>query len=150
MNWKHIFIALFLFASIYTGVRLTAERAGESVAMLSSASPIYSPSVALDTITDTEADTILIPGLLYSKWAASYTLSTTQNSGTQDLTFVLQESPASSGGPWVQVGTKTTSGASDVDRIEVATVYGVKHRVIVTGTGTQETAYDIDVVMKKD
>ena len=149
MKTQHIFIALFLFASVYTGVRLMAD--GKSgMDMLASSSPIYAPTITGDTITDAGADTISVPGLLYSKWAASYTLSTTQLSGTQDLTFVVQESPNSTGGPWVQVGTKSTSGATDVDRIEVATVYGVKHRIIVTGSGTQSTEYAIDAVMKKD
>lgn len=151
MKAKHIFVGLFVFATLYTGVRITAGRNDNtSASLMSTSSSIYAPTISGDTITDAGADTIVVPGLLYSKWAASYTVSTTQLSGTQDIDFVVQEAPNSSGGPWVQVGSVSTSGASDVDRITVATVYGVKHRIIVTGSGTQSTEYDIDVVMKKE
>ena len=115
-----------------------------------SASPFYSYSW-VDTITDTESDTLLIPARLISKWTGLYHVQTTQLSGTQNLAVDLFQSASTGGTDWVYVDScANTSGASDLDKIIDATVEGFRQRLIITGTGTQSTRYTVYATFKKD
>ena len=116
------------------------------------ASPIYQYTFTSDTITDTESDTLTLPVLLYSKWTYDYHAVIDSLSGTQDIDVVVQESSLASGDTdWVQVDTiATLTDANEVDRATGDVVYGVRQRLIVTGTGTQSVKYSIKAVFKKD
>ena len=99
-----------------------------------SAQSYYSRTlVTLDTITNTEADT-----------------ARTSLSGTANTTMVLQESNVSTGGAatWYTVATASGTGAT-VTTISAANLYGRRHRLILTGTGTQSTSYGITATLKK-
>lgn len=122
-----------------------------------SAQSYYSRSlVTLDTITNTEADTILVgpsASTYYtfnSNFAYIYVLARTSLSGTANTTMVLQESNVSTGGAatWYTVSTASGTGAT-VTSVSAANLYGRRHRLILTGTGTQSTSYGITATLKK-
>ena len=122
-----------------------------------SAQSYYSRSlVTLDTITNTEADTILVgpsASTYYtfnSNFAYIYVLARTSLSGTANTTMVLQESNVSTGGAatWYTVSTASGTGAT-VTSVPAANFYGRRHRLILTGTGTQSTSYGITATLKK-
>lgn len=122
-----------------------------------SAQSYYSRSlVTLDTITNTEADTILVgpsASTYYtfnSNFAYIYVLARTSLSGTANTTMVLQESNVSTGGAatWYTVSTASGTGAT-VTSVSASNLYGRRHRLILTGTGTQSTSYGITATLKK-
>lgn len=122
-----------------------------------SAQSYYSRSlVTLDTITNTEADTILVgpsASTYYtfnSNFAYIYVLARTSLSGTANTTMVLQESNVSTGGAatWYTVSTASGTGAT-VTSVSASNIYGRRHRLILTGTGTQSTSYGITATLKK-
>lgn len=111
---------------------------------------IYQYTFTSDTITDTEADTLVLPVLLYSKWDYNWTVTTTQESGTTDITAKLYESHLSSGDSWYQLtDTLALSGATDIDRLTGSPVAGIRQRLILTGAGTQTTTYTVKAIYKK-
>jgi hypothetical protein len=122
-----------------------------------SAQSYYSRSlVTLDTITNTEADTILVgpsASTYYtfnSNFAYIYVLARTSLSGTANTTMVLQESNVSTGGAatWYTVSTASGTGAT-VTSVSASNLFGRRHRLILTGTGTQSTSYGITATLKK-
>lgn len=122
-----------------------------------SAQSYYSRTlVTLDTITNTEADTILVgPSAtshytFNSNFAYIYVLNRTSLSGTANMTMVLQESNVATGGAstWYTVSTASGTGAT-VTSVSASNLYGRRHRLILTGTGTQSTSYGITATLKK-
>ena len=122
-----------------------------------SAQSYYSRTlVTLDTITNTEADTILVgPSAtsyytFNSNFAYIYVLNRTSLSGTANTTMVLQESNVATGGAstWYTVSTASGTGAT-VTSVSASNLYGRRHRLILTGTGTQSTSYGITATLKK-
>ena len=143
-----IFTALFV--CLFAGFGLSAQT-------------YYSrSSVTLDTITNTEADTVyvvttsaspLVAGnaaIFNSDFIYNYVLNRTSLSGTANTTMVLQESNVSSGGTstWYTVSTASGTGAT-VTNVTGLHIYGRRHRLILTGTGTQSTSYGITATLKK-
>lgn len=126
-------------------------------ALVLSAQTYYSRSlVTLDTITNTEADTVLVgPSAtsyytFNSNFAYIYVLARTSLSGTANTTMVLQESNVSTAGTatWYTVATASGTGAT-VTSVSASNLYGRRHRLILTGTGTQSTSYGITATLKK-
>lgn len=106
----------------------------------------YAP--AQDTITNTEADTLAIPVNLLSNWTYGYSVVLGNLSGTTNVAVVLQQSHMLSGETdWKTLATFTgTSGILHLDGIDVT---AIRHRLILTGSGTQSSTYDIDGIYKR-
>lgn len=104
--------------------------------------------VSVDTITNTEADTINLGVNLLSNYAYNYIISRTQLSGTANTTVKLQESNELTGSVWYDVATASGTGAT-VGIIQGANTYGVRHRILITGTGTQNLSYKLTARLKK-
>lgn len=129
-----------------------------------SAQSYYSRTlVTLDTITNTEADTIYVVfgtralteananlAPFNSNFAYIYVLNRTSISGTANTTMVLEESNVASGGAstWYTVATASGTGATTTT-ITGASLPGRRHRLKFTGTGTQLTSYGITATFKK-
>ena len=114
----------------------------------------YMPSA--DTITNTESDTIAVPAQFLDGWIPVLKFETTQLSGTQNLSFVFQESHLLTGTTdWMATGSAvTTSGATDSDIFRYASattpvMSGLRARIIITGTGTQSSRYTVRFVAKR-
>lgn len=105
--------------------------------------------VTLDTITNTEADTINLGVNLLSNYTYNYIISRTQLSGTANTTVKLQESNELTGSVWYDVATASGTGAT-VGIIQGANTYGVRHRILITGTGTQSLSYKLTARLKKN
>lgn len=122
-----------------------------------SAQSYYSRTlVALDTITNSEADTILVgpsASTYYtfnSNFAYIYVLNRTSLTGTATTTMILQESNVSTGGAatWYTVATASGTGATTTS-VSAANLFGRRHRLILTGGATQITSYGITATLKK-
>lgn len=111
-------------------------------------SQYYAYTPDQDTITNTESDTLLLPVNFLSSWTYSYSVVLANLSGTTNVAVALQRSNSlSSDTDWKTAATFTgTSGILQ----EVATdVPGVRHRLILTGSGTQSSTYNIYGIYKK-
>lgn len=133
---KALFIALFCVAAI----AVKAQTLDAS----------WSYTFTTDTITNTEADTLLLPADFVSPWSYTYSIVVDSLSGTDTLSFVLQESVSKSGNTdWVTVSTGAGSELTSPLRITTALMYGRRARIIVRGSGTQSTTYAITFLAKK-
>lgn len=118
-------------------------------------SDVYRPTQTIDTITNTESDTIAIPAQFLDGWIPVVKFETTQLSGTQNLSFTFQESHSLTVSDWMTTGSAvTTSGSADSDIFRYASATtpvqsGLRSRIIITGTGTQSTRYVIRYVAKR-
>jgi len=125
-------------------------------------SPNYRYVFTSDTITNTEADTLVVPGRLLSDWSYNHAFKMTELSGTLDVTIKLQESNDYSGDTWYDVedtGSFTTDGGiarlygqevlGSNTAVKEHRVRGVRQRIIITGTGTQSSVYSGTAVYKK-
>ncbi len=111
--------------------------------------PFYAYTFTPDTITNTESDTLLLPADFVSPWSYVYQVVMDSLSGTDTLSFIIQESVLRSGNTdWVTVATGAGS-ASVRTRITGALMYGRRQRIIVNGSGTQSTRYSITFLAKK-
>lgn len=103
---------------------------------------LYEP--AIDTITNTEADTLtyVFPSRNYDfLWSLEILTSI---SGTDSLNVKIEELANTNATLWVQVGSTDVLGAASTgNRVsrETGTLYGTRQRLIVTGVGTQSTRY---------
>ena len=111
--------------------------------------PNVPSSIIVDTITDTEADTILINNNLFSFWKYNHTVKGVQESGTIDLTLTVQESNTTSGDEWYTVKTDSVDADGEITSV-TGDVYGVRQRLIITGTGTQSAVYTHRLTLKKE
>lgn len=133
---KALFIALFCVAAIAVKAQTLDA--------------FWSYTFTTDTITNAEADTLLLPADFVSPWSYTYSIVVDSLSGTDTLSFVLQESVSKSGNTdWVTVSTGAGSKLTSPLRITAALMYGRRARIIVRGSGTQSTTYAITFLAKK-
>ena len=111
--------------------------------------PFYAYTFTPDTITNAERDTLLLPADFVSPWSYVYHIVMDSLSGTDTLSFVIQESILRSGNTdWITVAT--AAGSANVSaRITGALMYGRRQRIIVNGAGTQSTRYSVAFLAKK-
>lgn len=109
-------------------------------------------NLAGDTLTDTEADTLTLPVNLLSNWQYNYSIVKTELTGTLDVDVALQESARTTGTTdWITIAS-TTAAQDTLEApcaLQGTAVYGVRHRLILTGSGTQTALYNIQAVLKK-
>lgn len=104
---------------------------------------------AADTITNTEADTITLTPNLFSYWKYNYTVLGTQLSGTIDFDVTVQESNTTSGSEWYTLATDSLATSAGTLQL-TGNVAGLRHRVIITGVGTQSSTYQFRATLKKE
>ena len=138
--------AVLLGAGVFIAISVMFTAA--TTASFDAGYDIYRQS-ASDTITDTEADTIVINNNLFSFWKYNHTVKGVQESGTIDLTLTVQESNTTSGDEWYTVKTDSVDADGEITAI-TGDVYGVRQRLIITGTGTQSAVYTHRLTLKKE
>jgi hypothetical protein len=155
MNYKPFLFVLAIVAAAFAwsawgnGASMVAERDPMAVGQLYR----YNwTNLAGDTLTDTEADTLYLPVNLLSNWTYNYSIVKTELTGTLAVDLALQESARATGTTdWITIAS--TSAAQDTleapATLQGANVYGVRHRLILTGSGTQTALYNIQAVLKK-
>ena len=143
---KNMNKAVLLGAGVFIAISVMFTAA--TTASFDAGYDIYRQS-ASDTITDTEADTILINNNLFSFWKYNHTVKGVQESGTIDLTLTVQESNTTSGDEWYTVKTDSVDADGEITAV-TGDVYGVRQRIIITGTGTQSAVYTHRLTLKKE
>ena len=143
---KNMNKAVLLGAGVFIAISVMFTAA--TTASFDAGYDIYRQS-ASDTITDTEADTILINNNLFSFWKYNHTVKGVQESGTIDLTLTVQESNTTSGDEWYTVKTDSVDADGEITSV-TGDVYGVRQRLIITGTGTQSAVYTHRLTLKKE
>lgn len=106
---------------------------------------------ALDTIANAANDTLTVPWVLQSRYTGALQITRTNISGTTNLSVVIQTSVApasSSDDTWVTVATSSGTGAT-AELLTMSETYGQRYRVIVDGTGTQSSSYQLSWLSKK-
>ena len=133
---RALFIALFCVAAIAVKAQTLDA--------------FWSYTFTTDTITNTEADTLLLPADFVSPWSYTYSIVLDSLSGADTLSFVVQESASKSGNSdWVTVSTGAGSELTSPLRLTTALMYGRRARIIIQGSGTQSTTYSIVFLAKK-
>lgn len=116
------------------------------------ASPNVLPKTwTLDTITNAANDTLTLPWTLQSRYTGALQITRTNISGTTNLSVVIQSSvtsASSSDATWVAVATSAGTGAT-AEVLTLAETYGQRYRIIVDGTGTQSSSYQLSWLSKK-
>ena len=143
---KNMNKAVLLGAGVFIAISVMFTAA--TTASFDAGYDIYRQS-ASDTITDTEADTILINNNLFSFWKYNHTVKGVQESGTIDLTLTVQESNTTSGDEWYTVKTDSVDADGEITAV-TGDIYGVRQRLIITGTGTQSAVYTHRLTLKKE
>jgi len=143
---KNMNKAVLLGAGVFIAISVMFTAA--TTASFDAGYDIYRQS-ASDTITDTEADTIVINNNLFSFWKYNHTVKGVQESGTIDLTLTVQESNTTSGDEWYTVKTDSVDADGEITSV-TGDVYGVRQRLIITGTGTQSAVYTHRLTLKKE
>ena len=116
---------------------------------------VYTYPWPSDTITNTGADTLTVPTTLVSLWSYNYVITAANVSGTTSIIAVLQESNARTGTVWYEV-ERDTLAAAGTKRLHggaintLGYVKGLRHRLILTGTGTHVSTYAANVTLKKE
>lgn len=115
--------------------------------------PAGATAFVSDTITNGENDTINLGANLISRWSYNWHVNTTEISGTQNIIAIVQETNNASASyatptDWIEVARDTFTTDEDA-RITGETVYGIKQRLILDGTGTQSTTYSVKFAAKK-
>jgi len=143
---KNMNKAVLLGAGVFIAISVMFTAA--TTASFDAGYDIYRQS-ASDTITDTEADTIVINNNLFSFWKYNHTVKGVEESGTIDLTLTIQESNTTSGDEWYTVKTDSVDADGEITSV-TGDVYGVRQRLIITGTGTQSAVYTHRLTLKKE
>lgn len=143
---KNMNKAVLLGAGVFIAISVMFTAA--TTASFDAGYDIYRQS-ASDTITDTEADTILINNNLFSFWKYNHTVKGVEESGTIDLTLTIQESNTTSGDEWYTVKTDSVDADGEITAV-TGDIYGVRQRLIITGTGTQSAVYTHRLTLKKE
>lgn len=101
------------------------------------------------SIVNAENDTITIPETLASAYQYSYQIRVTPVSGTKDIEARLEQIGAIGSTRWMPVDSVTFSGTGIINLVlKNANTWGVKHRLILDGTGTQSQTYNVDATLK--
>jgi hypothetical protein len=149
--------ALFVFAFLLSAVATTSlmsfkgSEAPQAADFNASAGVVHTYAWPLDTIANADKDTLTFPGswLLLSNFATSYHVSRTNISGTTNVKVYVQSSGLRSGNTdWATIDSTSSTGASNAV-IMLPNTYGQRHRLIVSGTGTQSTSYTVSAVLKR-
>ena len=143
---KNMNKAVLLGAGVFIAISVMFTAA--TTASFDAGYDIYRQSGS-DTITDTEADTIVINNNLFSFWKYNHTVKGVQESGTIDLTLTVQESNTTSGDEWYTIATDSVDADGEITAV-TGDVYGVRQRLIITGTGTQSAVYTHRLTLKKE
>jgi hypothetical protein len=112
---------------------------------------VFLKTIATDTITNTESDTLNVGLTMHGLFSECYHLTLNNLSGTRNLTAVLQESNVGTGTTdWVPIDTLTATGSTvGTYRQTVSECFGQRQRWVITGTGTQSTRYVLTHTAKR-
>lgn len=108
----------------------------------------YLYSVAADTITNTENDTITIPAKFKTNYQINVSVVRTSLSGTHNVKLYLDESNLLTGTTDWRVIDSTSTTSATVATIRQSVLYGLRYRVRVSGTGSQSSRYKLDFTGK--
>lgn len=133
MKIKSLFLSLVLGFGFLLGVgSLTAQP--------------QTLSAIVDTITNTEVDTVSLGYVLDAKgdiYDVSYHMVTRQLSGTTNVTAKHIVSNASSGNAWVITADSLDLDGAASGLLQVNALRNTRSGVRIVGTGTQSTEYTI-------
>jgi hypothetical protein len=146
--------AVFAFLAFVAATPPTQKDTGEENTWSFTERSPYRFSPALDTITNTEVDTLVIGGGVGTNFLTNYEgavfATLTNVSGTTNVAIVVDEGYVHTDGTtrWV-LGKDTLSGTGVGTRVvEIGTMVGTKYRLRLTGTGTQNTTYRVQFIAK--
>lgn len=154
---KKALIILGVACSVFLGMAAllsfkgeeTASQPRESVVEPMASPSLYTKDFSLDTITNAANDTLALGANILSNYEWSYHIIRTNISGTTNIAVAIQASGNTSGDTdWVTVATTSATTATN-EILSGVSFYGLRHRVIVDGTGTQSSSYKIKAILKK-
>jgi hypothetical protein len=99
-------------------------------------------------IVNAEKDTLALPNFL-SNYQLQIQATRTAGTGTHNVKVYLDESCYTAGTANWRVIDSTTTTTATLGFIRQAVTYGLRHRIRMSGTGTQSSTYTVAVVGKK-
>lgn len=148
---KKILVFLLSAFAVFAGIATLSgfEDSSTLSASAPSAPRLYTYEFTLDTLSNANNDTLLLPATdVQSNYEWAYFITRTSISGTANIAVAVQASGVRSGNAdWTQVGvTSATTATNEI--VSGTSFHGRRHRLIVDGTGTQSTSYKITAVLK--
>ena len=143
------FILLSAFVALCAFSVATTPNATEALGLNDRTT--VSSSWAVDTITNTEVDTLTIGTNFLTNYEGFVGVVITNLSGTSSLTIVVDEGWVDHTGTlrWdLGQDTITTTSAAATVGVDIGRLAGTRYRIRVTGAGTQSTTYRLRYVMK--
>lgn len=117
------------------------------------------PNWAIDTLSNTEADTLVLSKFLDYSSDLSLTLHNFELSGTATALYVVQQSPtANSAVNWITTDTLATATATTTAHLHFTNdpqystekrLWGYRLRVIGTNSGTGVHRYNINAIARR-
>ncbi len=113
----------------------------------------YQKVYPVDTITNTEKDTLTLPWLLVSPYQYSYQFKVTKLTGFNNNNFkvVLDQANTSASTQWMAIDSFTRTGADSTRRdwlIKGANAWGARHRLRIIGASVNLTQYYVTANIK--
>ncbi len=146
---KQLILGSALLFVIFAGIAITGQSFGPPPPP--SPQKLVFKNFAVDTITNTEADTILLSSAVsdvQSLYTYSWHVSRTNLSGTTNVALKVEERiPTSGTTGWVTVNKGSGTGAT-AERLTGTELLGRQQRLILTGSGTQSSSYLVSVCLK--
>lgn len=107
----------------------------------------------VDTITNTEKDTLAIPWIMASPYQYSYQFWVTKLTGFNNNNFkvVLDQANTTASTQWMAIDSFTRTGADSTRRdwlIKGTNVYGARHRLRIIGASVNLTRYFVTANIK--
>lgn len=102
-----------------------------------------------DTLTNAGTVALEFPRTVSDNSIYQFQITATNISGTSAGTVELQASSDEDGSIWTRVNSDTLVVVDGATKLFTGTAYGLKYRLLVTGSGTQSTSVKAFAVFKK-
>lgn len=152
------FIALFAAASYSSETAESTVRLEDEPGVFNDY--VYTPAnkplqkvLAIDTITNTEKDTLAVPWVLASPYQYSYQFTVVKLTGFNNNNFkaVLDQANTTNSTRWMAVDSFIRSGADSTRRdwlLKSPDLWGAKHRIRIIGASVNLTRYTVEANIK--
>jgi len=102
-----------------------------------------------DTIINALNDTLPFTPILASAYQYCFQIAMTNISGTRNVRIYLEQTAVTGSNRFMKVDSAITTLGVPNYMMRGQNVWGNRYRIIVDGTGTQSTAYQIDAIVKR-
>lgn len=121
---------------------------GNTTFLAAGAAKTLAKTYTLDTLTNAANDTLSVPWILESPYQYCYQFKVTNISGTTSIKVYLEQRNYTASTEWTKVDSVSLAADPGSGIMKGANTWGLGHRLIVDGAGTQSTSYRASALLK--